>query len=152
MTHKSDQITFSDFFSKLNSWKEESQRMFSNVLDSHSSIIDSHSISLDQTINEMSRDICNLQEQLSEITNERNYLLETVGNLNGKIRQLSSKVPIIQPTKDTRESHNQGTRGVDSPETVVVHINKRENSLSDRPHQAYLGQINYSNSISECLE
>ena len=30
--------------------------------------------------------------------------------------------------------------------------NKRGNSLSDRPLQAYLGQINYSNSTSECLE
>ena len=30
--------------------------------------------------------------------------------------------------------------------------NKRGNSLSGRLHQAYLGQINYSNSISEGLE
>ena len=34
---------------------------------------------------------------------------------------------------------------------VPISVNKRGNSLSDRPHQAYLGQIN-SNSISECLE
>ena len=36
--------------------------------------------------------------------------------------------------------------------TYMSTFNRRGNSLSDWPHQAYLGQINYSNSISEFLE
>ena len=126
ITHKSGQMTFSHFYSKLSSWKEESQRMFSNILDSHSSIIDSHSISVDQTINELSGDISNLQEQLSIITNERDNLLETVANLNGKIVELSSKLPIMQPSKDTGEIHDQGTGGVGYPEIKVVHLKEKD--------------------------
>ena len=117
----------SDLYSKLGSWREESQRHFSNIIDSHSNTIA-------MTINELQNGVCLLQEQLSVVSKERNDLLETVDNLSGKIRQLSSKLPVIRPLQEPEdeEYHDLDTHEVGNPEEkVLVDIKEGTRFYSD---------------------
>ena len=112
----------SDLYSRLDSWKkelsclwEESQRHFSNIIESHCNRIA-------KTINEFQDDACQLQAQLSVVSKERNDLLETVDNLSSKIRLLSSKSHVMQPLQDpgAEEYHDLDSREVGNPEEKVL--------------------------------
>ena len=70
------------FFMKLHSWREESQREFSNIMNSQGTIVDK---GIDKLIKEHS----DMKLQLSIITQERNDLLETVESLNVKLHSFS---------------------------------------------------------------
>ena len=72
-------------FEKLNSWREESNRQFSDIINSHCS-------SIDRGITDLVSEVSCLQDKLSVTRKERNVLLGTVANLNGEIRQLNAKL------------------------------------------------------------
>ena len=82
---KGPQSEAGDLFKALGSWRDESQRQFSTIINSHSK-------SIIKVINNLVGEVSSLQSQLSVITNERNDLLKTVDNLNCEIRHLSEKL------------------------------------------------------------
>lgn len=65
------QSELGNFFEKLNMWREESHREFSNILHYHGS-------SINKGINHLVEEVSDLKVKLSVITRERNHLLETV--------------------------------------------------------------------------
>ena len=92
MNNKECQSQVNDLFTKLNNWKVQSQREFSNFLfdtfAQFSSIIDSQSTEIGQGIGRLVEEINDLKAQLSKMTQERNDLRETVGDLSGRNRNL----------------------------------------------------------------
>ena len=91
-------------FEKLNSWREESNRQFSDIINSHSS-------SIDRGITDLVSEVSCLQDKLSVTRKERNVLLGTVANLNGEIRQLNAKLIMglfmAQPLSEPDENIDQ---------------------------------------------
>ena len=107
-----------DLYSEFISWKEESQRQFSNIIDSHSNIIDTHSSSIEKTINELLADVGDLQAQLSVITKERNDLLKTVKNLRGDVKQVNENLSFTQTHSEPEDYYDQSTEVYISEEEV----------------------------------
>ena len=75
-----------DSLKKLTLWKEESQRDFSYI-----------NICIDKGINDLIDEVCSLQDELSVTRRERNDLIQTVSNLSGEIRKLSTRLNITEP-------------------------------------------------------
>ena len=82
-----------EFFNKLSSWKEESKREISNIVDYHNT-------KMEKTFRELFQEVCDLKEELSITTNERNHLIDTMDNLRSENRQLSEKLHLDQPLQD----------------------------------------------------
>ena len=93
------QIELRNLFDKLRSWREESQREFSNIIVNHSS-------SINQGINSLIEEVCNLKEKLLIITSERNDLLETVDNLSGQNQELIAKLRTVQLLRNPEENYD----------------------------------------------
>ena len=74
MSHKESQSELRYMFTRLKSWQEESQREFSNIINSQSTIIDNNLSNLVEEIDE-------LQTQLSAVKKERDHLLEKVADM-----------------------------------------------------------------------
>ena len=102
-----------NLFKNLNSWQEESNNQFSNIINSYDK-------SIKKGIGELAQEVCDLKTQLSEatkvyrenyttITDERNVLLETVKNLNDEIRQLNAKLLAAQ-TITAPEANNEALK------------------------------------------
>ena len=100
-----------NLFEKLSSWRDESQKQISHIINFHSS-------SVNKGINDLVREVDDLQAELSTIRKERNVLLETVGNLNGEIRHLSYKLPITQPLPEPEDNLDQDIGQVSSEEEI----------------------------------
>ena len=83
------------FIQKLNSWREDSQREFTNIVDSYSDSIN--------------KSIDDFAEQLSVITGERNELLEKVDNLNVEVREMRAKKTNAQPVTESESDLNKDT-------------------------------------------
>ena len=86
---------------KLSSWREESNRQFSNIIDSHTQ-------NINKGVNDLAEEVCDLRTKLAIITKERNDLLENVGKLSGENRQLKAVIHIVQPLPDREESNCHG--------------------------------------------
>ena len=144
------QIEVWNLFKNLNSWKEESNNQFSNIINSYDK-------SIKKGIGELAQEVCDLKTQLSETTNvyrenyttitdERNVLLETVKNLNDEIRQLNAKLLAAQ-TITAPEANNEALKNKTSYE---VYKNKRSlnrdkthvNKLMKQENEVNLDQIN----------
>ena len=97
------QIELRNLFDKLRSWREESQREFSNIIVNHSS-------SINQGINSLIEEVCNLKEKLLIITSERNDLLETVDNLSGQNQELFAKLRTVQLLRKPEENYDLDTK------------------------------------------
>ena len=89
-----------DLFNELGSLKDEFQMQFSNILNSHNTIII-------EGINDLIKEVGDMQAQLSITSNEKNVLMETVKNLNDEIRQLRSELIILQPLPEPKENQDQ---------------------------------------------
>ena len=74
-----------NLFEKLFSWREESHRQFSDIICSNRGIIS-------EGINDLVKEVNELEGKLIVISKERKVLLETVDNLNGEIKKLNTKV------------------------------------------------------------
>ena len=113
-------------FDQLKSWREVSQREFSNIINSHSKLIGRHQFfmtRINNGINELVEKVTDLEERLSVITNERNDLLGTVDNLSGEIRELNAKLTIEQPLREPDPpDHGQGLLEVGNPQLEVLDI------------------------------
>ena len=73
------------FFEKLNIWRNESHKEFSNIVKSHRN-------SINKCINDLAEEVEDLKDKLSVITRERNDLLETVHNLTKDIGLRSAEL------------------------------------------------------------
>ena len=84
-----------DLLANLNSWKEESHRQISRIINSQST-------SINTGINTLVEEVRGLQNELSLIRKEKAVLLETVDNLNGEISQLNTRLqPLPKPKEET---------------------------------------------------
>ena len=90
-------------FEKLDLWKEDSQKQFSNIIDSHSN-------SLTKGVNDLVIKVSNLQNDLLSIKMERNVLLQTVDKLNGEIRELNTMLTMAPPSPEHEENITQDTQ------------------------------------------
>ena len=68
-----------DMINNLYSWRDESHRQMSNILSYHTK-------SIDKGLNDIVREVTDLQTQVAVLRNERKTLLETVNSLNSEIR------------------------------------------------------------------
>ena len=84
------------FFDELGSWRDESQKQFSNIIESHNA-------NIIEGISHLVAEVGGLQSQLSMTTKERNVLIETVKNLNDEIRQLKSITTKLQPLPESED-------------------------------------------------
>ena len=83
------QSAVENLFEKLCSWQEDSQRQFSEIINSHRGIIR-------KELNDLEEEMIELKVQIEVIENEREVLLDTVDNLNCEIKQLNAKLnPVI---------------------------------------------------------
>ena len=99
-----------EMFQPFESWRDESQRQFSNIIESHKNKIN-------KRINDLVEEVCDLQAKLSATTKEKNDLIETVNNLSGGIRQLSATLPTVQPLPASNQ--DQEFQGNDSSEVAL---------------------------------
>ena len=93
-----------DVFEKLHSWKEQSQRQFT-------SIIDSHNVSITKGISGLIEEVVDLRAELSIIKKEKNILVDTVDSLNNEIQQLKANLQEKPPSTqhDEKLIQNDGT-------------------------------------------
>jgi len=108
---RSSQNEVHDLFEKLISWRDESHKEFSSIINSHNSTVK-------KGINDLVKEVSNLQDELSVIRKERNVLLETVENLNGEIRHLSTKSK--KPSQDIEFDHNHDLKQKDCSNTEFL--------------------------------
>ena len=106
------------FLQQLGSWREESNKQFSNIIDSHTNIIN-------KDINDLAEEVGDLKTRLAVITQERNNLLKYVKKLRGENRNLKAAIHIVQPLPDLEENQNRSSQGDDCVE-VTNHNNKEQ--------------------------
>ena len=109
------------FFEKLGAWRQESDKEFINIVKFHSS-------SIYRGINNLVQEVSDLKVKLSDITKEKNDLLQTVHKLsnNGSQRNVASPLQEHLPgievinTKDTQEDAKSTLEVEDAKEQTVV--------------------------------
>ena len=92
-------------FRTLDSWRETSQREFSNIINAHSS-------SINKGITHLVEEVSDLKAQLTISEKERNRLLETVNNLTDENRQLQARLPIELKKTQSEGNHNHITQNM----------------------------------------
>ena len=112
------QSQVNDLFEKLISWRDESHKEISYIINSYNSHVK-------MGINNLVNEVSDLQDELSVIRKERNVLLETVENLSGEIRHLSAKIPSKKPSRDKELDHMQDIKqeefsNTDIPEDIYT--------------------------------
>ena len=106
------QSQVNDLFEKLISWREESHKEISYIINSYNSHVK-------MGINNLVNEVSNLQDELSAIRKERTVLLETVENLNGDIRHLNAKMSSKQPSED-KIDHMQESKQEEYSNTDIL--------------------------------
>ena len=89
-----------DFLKKLEVWKDESQRQFSMVVNSHSNDII-------EAMDNLVEENCDLQAKLSSVTQEKNDLTVTVNDMRGELKQISAKLLAQRPAPKPVDTHHQ---------------------------------------------
>ena len=79
--HHEGQSKLRYLFGRLNSWKEESQKEFSNI-------VNSLSLGMDKEMCNLLKEVSDLREKLSAMTEERDYLAETVKNMGREMARM----------------------------------------------------------------
>ena len=102
---------------KLHSWREESQRELSNIMNSQGTIIG-------KGIENLVEELSDIKAQLSIITQERNDLLETVESLNVKLQSFSETSP------DAKEVLDLCTKEVGGSEVAKRDANEHDEECS----------------------
>jgi len=113
-------------FRLLNAWKDESQMQFSKIVDHFNPRIT-------EDITELSKEVSDLQGQLSVSTKERSCYLETIDNLNNEIKELNEKLTRLQSHPPVKEICNKATQY--NPE-VISPISAEESSGSHVIHDS----------------
>ena len=118
-----------DLLEKLSSWREQSNRQFSNIIDSHTS-------SINKGINDLSEEVCDLRTKLSVITQERNNLLQNVKKLSGENKKLKDVIHIVQPLPNPEVESQNNQEGLSASHENVdqeldqEHLDNSENADS----------------------
>merc|ERR1712154_118118 len=99
-------------FEKLLSWRNESHKEISCIINSYNSHVK-------MGINNLVKEVSNLQDELTVIRKEKNVLLETVENLNGEIRHLSAKMPSKKPSQDKQLNNMQDIKQEECSNTDI---------------------------------
>ena len=148
-------------FDKLNTWREESHRDFTNIIDSHKSGIKEGISALVEEVanlqqelsvakkerNSLIEDVGDLQERLSDITKERNDLLDNVDHLNGRNKQQINRLPEGYNFLFLEDNPNidQNRTDVEIPDTHTKEqdVGRARNSLEigDREESIYDGNM-----------
>ena len=111
-----------DLFKKLTSFKEESQRQLSDI-------INGCTYNISEGIKNLVEEVCDLKTQLSLTAKERDDLLETVDKLNGEIRHMSDEF-IAQPPPELEGNHIRNYLEDDDPE---VEMEDKDGQGADNP-------------------
>ena len=92
------------FYEKLILWRDESQREFLEIIDTHSN-------SINEAMNSLVEEVTDLQAQLSVTTKERNNLIETVKSMSETIpRQPDNEDSLVDMGNlETEENVLRGT-------------------------------------------
>ena len=119
-----------DFFKKLMLWRDESQKQFFTIVNSHSD-------SINEAINNLVEEVSDLQAQLSVTRKERNDLFEMMKKTRGKIQYPRENLPI---TQKQQEPHNEdildlSCSEVGHPETEETGIGKHTLSSNEKTNQ-----------------
>ena len=128
--HKECQSELRRMFTRLKSWQEESQREFSNIMNSQSIIID-------KGIDNLVEEVGELQAQLSAVKKERDNLLETVADMGSEITKLQAKLPSSDALPDTEQNPCQDAEEIDCQRSqdqdveVGSKMNIDDNDLED---------------------
>ena len=85
VTEKDYLVEAKYMFAKLSSWKEESHKCISTI-------INSHSISISTGIGNLVKEVSGLKDEVSVLKKERTVLLDTVDLLNCEIRKLNANL------------------------------------------------------------
>ena len=105
---------------KLTSWREESLRHLSEILDSCT-------YSINKAIKDQVEEVVDLQTKLSVTTKwVQNYLEETLDKLNDEIRQISDKLSVAQPVMEPAESDSYDPLEMNEPELSDLDTNGQD--------------------------
>ena len=110
-----------DLFNKFISFREETHKQCSTIINAHS---------INKGIHDLVEEVFQLQAQVSIITKERNVLLETISNLNCEIRQLNSKIPVCDALSEAEETLNDSEE--DNSDTNVHFVER--NTIPNENH------------------
>ena len=124
MSRRPCQSDLKYLFKELNSWKEESQIKFSNIINCQSTVIENG-------ISNLVEEVSDLQAQLSVITKERNNLLETVENMSGEIKSLQAKLPSLDALPKPEENLSLGTDKIDCHKTQARDVEEQSKMIND---------------------
>ena len=103
---------------QLSSWREESNRQFTKIIDSHASTIN-------VGLEEFAEEVFNLRNKLSAVTQERNDLLNKNQKLSSENGHLKVAISIVQPLADVEGNQKQDSqRGEQGPCRFANEIKK----------------------------
>ena len=146
-----------DLFEKLSSWRDESEKQITGMINSHSS-------SISKGISDLTKEVCDLQAELIAIRKERNVLLDTIENLNDEIKHLNKKScrtpPSTKSEDNSAHSHNisldETSPDLEIPDTteyITEELNVQCETIKEE--HLYEGNISYQDAnvdfdCSEC--
>ena len=110
-------------FKDLGSWRED-PCWRKESLQRFSTIINSHSTSINKAINELIKEQCDVQDQLSDMTKERDDLMATLNNLSCDHGKLNRIRYVAQSDQNPKEHHQSVTQGVEIPDTKELDAEK----------------------------
>ena len=106
------------FLEKLSAWRDESHKEFSNIIKFHSS-------GINKGVNDLVEEVSDLKVKLSDVTKERNGLLETVHNLSNEIRQRNDELNSPQLLLEHEELNMKETQGAIIPGSEVEDVKQK---------------------------
>ena len=106
------------FLEKLSAWRDESHKEFSNIINIHSSVIN-------KGVNDLVEEVSDLKVKLSDVTKERDGLLETVHNLSNEIRQRNDELNSPQLLLEHEELNMKETQGAIIPGSEVEDVKQK---------------------------
>ena len=115
-------------FGRLNSWREESQKEFSNIVNSLSS-------GMDKELCNLLKEVSDLQEKLSAITEERDNLVETVENMGREMTRMQTKMSSLNTLLDPDDSLYEGNQENDCHEIQDPYDAEIEFKLNNDNHE-----------------
>ena len=117
-----------DLFEKLGSWRNESHKQISDIINAHSN-------SINKGMNDLVKEVDELQAELSVIRKERKVLLETVENLNCEIKHLNDKILVPQPETETLDNPNDKIREEESLKEEIQTDKDSEHELEEKSYK-----------------
>ena len=145
VSQKIIQSEVNELYKKFRYLRVETHKQFSSIMNAHEG-------SIDKGINDLAEVVGQLQAHVSVITNEVNILLETVANLNGEIRQLNAKLPVITGVQEAEKIHDGATQDVSNSEQETPAGNEKVHDQADQDEEeSVCQQCNFTFSTNENL-